>query len=96
VDTLWLGMVAMVLAGFAYVTAVASTNMLIQLTVDDPIRGRVMSIFSIVFVGFMPIGSLLGGAAAYVIGAPATVILFAFICGIFVPTALHGAGCKGV
>jgi nitrite reductase/ring-hydroxylating ferredoxin subunit/predicted MFS family arabinose efflux permease len=80
VDTLWLGMVAMVLAGFAYVTAVASTNMLIQLTVDDAIRGRVMSIFSIVFVGFMPIGSLLGGAAAHVIGAPATVILFALLC----------------
>ena len=73
-------MLAMVLAGFAYVTAVASTNMLIQLTVDDAIRGRVMSIFSIVFVGFMPLGSLLGGAAADAIGAPATVVLFASLC----------------
>lgn len=80
VGTLWVAMFAMVLAGFAYVTAVASTNMLIQLTVDDAIRGRVMSIFSIVFVGFMPLGSLLGGAAADVIGAPATVILFALLC----------------
>ncbi len=80
VGTLWLALFAMVLAGFAYVTAVASTNMLIQLTVDDALRGRVMPIFSIVFVGFMPLGSLLGGAAADVIGAPATVILFAFLC----------------
>lgn len=79
-DRLWLGALVMVLAGFAYATAVASTNTLIQLTVDDAVRGRVMSVYSMIFVGLMPLGSLLGGAAAHVIGAPATVVVFALLC----------------
>ena len=79
-DRLWLGMLAMTLAGVAYGTAVASTNTLIQLTVDDAVRGRVMSVYSMIFVGLMPFGSLLGGTAAHVIGAPATVFMFASLC----------------
>jgi len=48
---------------------------MIQLQTDDALRGRVMSIFSMIFIGLMPIGSLLSGTAAEHIGAPLTVAL---------------------
>jgi MFS family permease len=56
---------------------------MIQLQVPDHLRGRVMSIYSLVFQGFMPIGSLIAGAVADQWSEPLTVIaasvlLFAF------------------
>ena len=51
--------------------------MLIQLNVPDHLRGRVMSIFMMVFNGGLPIGSLAAGLIAEGIGAPATISLFA-------------------
>ncbi len=58
-------------------------NALIQMEVPDELRGRVMGIYTLVFQGGFPIGSLLAGAAATQIGAPATVgvaavLLFGF------------------
>ncbi len=80
VDNLWLALPVLVLAGFAHTTTAASTNTLIQLTVEDGLRGRVMSLFSMVFIGLMPLGSLLAGALAQPLGAPATVGLFGLVC----------------
>jgi uncharacterized membrane protein YfcA len=64
------------LAGYSHTSVAASANAMIQLHTADALRGRVMSIFSMIFIGLMPIGSLLGGAAAEYIGAPAAVALF--------------------
>ncbi len=58
--------------GFMVVTAVALTNTLLQKLVTDEMRGRVMSMFILSFIGTMPIGSLLAGAFAHRYGAPAT------------------------
>jgi MFS family permease len=80
VDTLALALPILVFAGFAHTTTAASTNTLIQLTVDDRLRGRVMSLFSMIFIGLMPLGSLLAGALAQPLGAPATVGLFGLGC----------------
>ncbi len=73
---LWLALPVLVIAGYAHTSAAASANAMIQLHTDDVLRGRVMSIFSMIFIGLMPIGSLLGGVAAEYIGAPATVACF--------------------
>lgn len=59
------------LAGFGLILYVASTNTLIQLTVEDRYRGRVMSLYTLFFVGPAPFGALLAGFIAQQWGAPA-------------------------
>jgi MFS family permease len=56
--------------GFSIVTSVAVTNTLLQKLVKDEMRGRVMSMFILTFIGTMPMGNLLGGAVSQRVGAP--------------------------
>jgi MFS family permease len=56
--------------GFTIVTSVAVTNTLLQQLVTDEMRGRVMSMFILSFIGAMPIGNLLAGALSHRYGAP--------------------------
>ncbi len=63
-------MVAGAISGFGLVLYVASTNVLIQMTTADEYRGRVMSLYMLMFVGTTPFGSLLAGAVAERWGAP--------------------------
>jgi MFS family permease len=58
------------LSGFGLILYVSSTNTLIQLTVEDRFRGRVMSLYTLFFVGTSPFGALLAGAIAEHYGAP--------------------------
>jgi MFS family permease len=75
--TRWFPLTLVVLGvtGFAMVLNNAATNTLLQGLVPDEIRGRVMSIWSTVFVGFSPIGALEAGWLASRIGAPAAVAI---------------------
>jgi len=50
--------------GFAIVCSIAITNTLLQKLVTDQMRGRVMSMFLLSFMGTMPIGNILAGAAS--------------------------------
>ena len=59
--------------GFAIVTSVAVANTLLQKLVTDRMRGRVMSMFILSFVGAMPIGNLLAGVVSHRFGARAAV-----------------------
>jgi MFS family permease len=59
--------------GFSIVTSVAVTNTLLQKLVTDRMRGRVMSMFILSFVGAMPIGNLLAGVVSHRFGAPAAI-----------------------
>jgi Na+/melibiose symporter-like transporter len=68
------------LIGFGITSLVAATNTFMQLKADDSLRGRLMSLFSMVFLGFAPLGNLLAGYAAQHLGAPRTVTLCALIC----------------
>jgi MFS family permease len=63
-------LVLLVAVGIAYVPQLSTCNMLIQSNVSDHVRGRVMSVFSLVVFGAVPIGGLLAGWLADVIGAP--------------------------
>ncbi len=71
----WLSMLMMPVAGFGMMQGMAASNTIIQTIVSEDKRGRVMSYYTIAFVGMAPFGSLLAGTMANWIGAPMTVIL---------------------
>src|SRR5207245_1592718 len=68
----WISAALLVVTGFCMVLQMAASNTLLQTLSPDALRGRVMSIYSMMFMGMAPIGALLAGAAANHIGAPAT------------------------
>ena len=78
--TFWLSAALLVPVGFAMMIEMGSSNTLIQSMVPDRLRGRVMSVYSMMFMGMAPVGSLLAGAAANRIGAPWTVAAGGLIC----------------
>jgi len=67
------------LAGFGLILYVSSSNTLIQLTVEDRYRGRVMSLYTLFFIGTAPFGSLFAGAVAERWGAPIATSLCAIV-----------------
>jgi len=69
-----------VVAGFGMILYAASTNTLVQLTVKDEFRGRVMAIYTLVFVGMAPFGSFVLGAIAERFGAPAATSVSGAVC----------------
>jgi MFS family permease len=71
----WISFVILILSGFTMMMQFTATNTLIQSMVPDQLRGRVMSLYAMMFLGMSPIGSLLAGWAADRIGAPATVAI---------------------
>jgi MFS family permease len=79
-NVLWLSMLTMLLTGFGMMQAVTASNTILQTLVDDKMRGRVMSYYTMAFVGMAPFGSLLAGALAHAIGAQRTVIVSGFAC----------------
>jgi MFS family permease len=58
----------------------SSSNTLIQSMVPDHLRGRVMAVYSMMFMGMAPFGALLGGALADRLGASLTVTMGAVAC----------------
>jgi MFS family permease len=58
------------LTGLGFMTQNATANTLVQITVPDKLRGRVMSVYMMVFMGFFPIGALIAGAVAEKFGVP--------------------------
>ncbi|RRQ21412.1 MFS transporter [Thiohalobacter thiocyanaticus] len=80
--TPWIGvaLLLVVLTGYAITTLVASTNTFLQLSAPDALRGRVMSLFSVIFIGLSPVGNLAAGALAEVLGVQFTVLLLGAVC----------------
>jgi MFS family permease len=77
---LWLSMLLLLVAGFGMMQGLTASNTIIQTLVDEKMRGRVMSYYTMAFVGMAPFGSLLAGALAHTIGAPRTVIVSGVAC----------------
>ncbi|MBL8023734.1 MAG: MFS transporter [Elusimicrobia bacterium] len=73
--TLWLSMGLLVVCGFGFMIQMATSNTLIQTTVDDDKRGRVMSLFIMAFLGVAPFGALIAGSLTEKIGAPHTLLV---------------------
>ena len=71
----WLSMIMVFIAGMGMMQGMAASNTVIQTIVTDDKRGRVMSYYTMAFMGMAPFGSLLAGTMAQKVGAPWTVIL---------------------
>jgi MFS family permease len=78
--SLWLSAALLVPAGCLVMIQMAASNTLIQAMVPDALRGRVMSVYSMMFMGMAPIGALMAGALAEPIGAPRTVAIGGVLC----------------
>ena len=76
----WLSAALLVPAGFCMMLQMASSNTLIQTMAPDHLRGRVMSVYSMMFMGMAPFGALMGGALADRLGAPFTVAMGGVAC----------------
>ena len=76
----WLSTALLLPVGFCMMLQMSSSNTLIQSMVPDQLRGRVMAVYSMMFMGMAPFGALFGGALADRIGAPVTVSLGAVAC----------------
>jgi len=73
--SMWLSCALLVPAGFCMMIQMASSNTLIQSMVPDRLRGRVMSVYAMTFMGMAPLGALLAGSLAHNLGAPWTVAI---------------------
>jgi MFS family permease len=71
----WLSVILLLPVGYTIMLQMASSNTLIQVMVPDALRGRVMAVYSMMFMGMAPIGALLGGALAERLNAPITVAI---------------------
>ncbi len=78
--SLWMACVVLAIAGGGFMVHLAATNTILQTIVEERLRGRVMSFYTMAFFGTVPIGSLLGGVVADRFGAPMTVRLSGIVC----------------
>ena len=81
----WLipSLLAMAAMGFTFMMMVNLSNAMVQTRIPDEMRGRVMGIYTFFFFGAIPLGSLISGWAADIIGEPNTVIACAVILLVF-------------
>ena len=102
---MWLSLVAQMVIGAGLINHTATTNTMLQLFVSDELRGRVMSMYTLSFIGLAPIGSLEVGYVGEILSpqiAVATAAVAALACGIILVTRLgviaeaQAAGAEGV
>ncbi len=79
-NIVWLSLLLMVVTGLGFMVQMASSNTLLQTIVDEDKRGRVMSFYTMAFMGTAPFGSLIAGSLAQRIGAPPTLLLGGIGC----------------
>ncbi len=79
-----LSLAMMALMGLSLITIMNNSNALVQSRVPDEMRGRVMAIYSLMFMGGGPLGSLLAGLLAERIGEPSTALFSAGMVAMYV------------
>ena len=77
---IWLSLILMFITGIGFMVQMAVSNTLIQTIVEEDKRGRVMSFYTMAFMGTAPFGSLLAGSVAEKIGAPNTLLIGGIGC----------------
>ena len=75
-----ISMVLMLVIGLGMIMQLTSSNTILQTIVDDDKRGRVMSFYTMAFMGSAPFGRLMAGSLASSIGAPNTLIIGGASC----------------
>ena len=76
----WLSLILLLPVGFTMMVQMASTNTLLQSMVPDQMRGRVVALYTMMFMGVAPFGAFFAGALAHRIGAPWTVAIGGAAC----------------
>lgn len=76
----FISLVLLVIVGLGMMLQMASCNTMLQTIVDDNKRGRVMSFYTMAFMGTAPFGSLLAGSLAKIIGVPNTILIGGIVC----------------
>ena len=76
----WLSLFFLGITGLCLIMIIASINTFLQTIVEDNKRGRLMSLFTIAFIGMAPFGSLLAGGLAKYLGAPHTLLINGSFC----------------
>jgi MFS family permease len=77
---LWLSLALMLVVGFGMMQGMAATNTIIQTLTPGEMRGRVMSYYTMAFVGMAPFGSLLAGGLAHVMSASLAMVITGSCC----------------
>jgi len=77
---LLLSLFLMTVVGFGMMQGMAASNTVIQTLVPEDKRGRVMSYYTMAFVGMAPFGSLLAGSLAHHFGAPHAIMITGTFC----------------
>jgi predicted MFS family arabinose efflux permease len=77
---LWLALIVLPVVGAGMMIEMAATNTILQTVVDEKLRGRVMSFYTMAFLGTAPIGSLLAGLGASRFGSAPTILLGGVAC----------------
>ena len=75
-----LSLFAMLLIGLGTILQISAGNIILQTIVDDDKRGRVMSLYTMSFLGMTPFGNLLGGTLGDRIGVTDTLIIAGILC----------------
>ncbi|MEH2205044.1 MAG: MFS transporter [Nostoc sp.] len=75
-----LSLFTMLFVGLGTILQIAASNTFLQTIVEDDKRGRLMSLYTMSFLGMIPVGNLLGGFLASHIGAPNTLIIDGIAC----------------
>ncbi|MBV9087865.1 MAG: MFS transporter, partial [Acidobacteriaceae bacterium] len=76
----WVSALLLLPVGYSIMVQMASSNTLVQSMVPDRLRGRVMSVYSMMFMGMAPFGALGAGVVAQHLGAPMGVALGGVLC----------------
>jgi MFS family permease len=79
-SNVWLSCAMLFVAGFSVTIQVGASNTLIQSIVPDHLRGRAMSVYSMMYIGVGPVGAMVAGFAADTFGARLTILAGAAIC----------------
>ncbi len=78
--TFWLSVAVIMICGWGMVSYLAAANSFIQVSVPDELRGRVMSVYTFVFLGLAPIGNSIMGFAADKFGTTRAITAGGLIC----------------
>ncbi len=75
-----LSLLILAVAGWGMVSFLSLANSFIQLSATDNLRGRLMSVYSVVFLGFVPIGSFVIGTVSDIIGTTNALAFSSLVC----------------
>jgi MFS family permease len=76
----YLSCILITMVGWGITSFLATSNSYIQHSVPDLLRGRVMSFYTLVFLGFLPLGNALTGFAADMFGTMNVLRVFSLFC----------------